>query len=180
MTPSSDNSSSASTGQKKFVELKVYVPCVEVNGRRLISYNGEIFGRAQHAIGYPLDVQQEDEQLYQDDFSGFPKSYRLNGNNDTVPQDDIQSEQTSAATLPDGNNDTKIFSRRYQHTAEFMPSFKPTTPKKRPIDPYSVQQLSQQSPTTTEPMRPKKRRISSPDTEQKKANHPSRPRDFEF
>lgn len=181
MIPSANNSSSASAGQKKFVELKVYVPCVEVNGRPFISHNGEIYAPAQHHIGYPLDVQQDQEQLYQDDFSGFPKSHRLNdNNNNNVSQEDVQYQQASAAILPNGDNDTKNFSRFYQHTAESMPSSKSTTSKKRSMDPYAVQQLSQQSPTATDPMRSKKRRISSPDTEQKKAINPSRQRYFEY
>ncbi|KAH0384971.1 hypothetical protein KCU92_g3889, partial [Aureobasidium melanogenum] len=164
--PFSNDSLGTRTSPKKFVDLKVYVPCVEVNGRPYISHNGEIFGPAQQAIGRQSRVHQDKDQLYQDDFSDVSGFRGVINSNDDIPQEEIQYQQSLAATHPNGNNETKNFDGSYQHitksTAYSIPSSKPTTSKKRPIDSCPVQQ---QSPPATEPTRPKRRRIE-PDTEQ--------------
>lgn len=83
MTSPSNNSSSPSASQKNVVDLKVYIPSVEVNGRTYVSHNGEIYGPAQQNIGYQSGAHQDDEQLYQDDFAGF---HSLTDNNDDIRQ----------------------------------------------------------------------------------------------
>lgn len=166
MTPSSNNSSNPSASQKKVVDLKVYIPSVEVNGRTYVSYNGKIYGPAQQNIGYQSGTHQDDEQLYQDDFAGF---HGLTDNDDDILQEQNQYNQASAATLPDDINDTKILDKSKQHTSQptvwSMPFPEATTSKKRSVDPHPMQKSSQQSYNTT---------MNSPSTEQKKSTMPSR------
>ncbi|KAH0370449.1 hypothetical protein KCU65_g2542, partial [Aureobasidium melanogenum] len=94
--------------KKKFVDLKVYLPCVEVNGRPYLSHNGEIYGPAQQAIGRQYRVDQNEEQLHQEDFSESFKFRGMDDSNDVL-QEKIKHHQSTAATLQDSNNDPKNF-----------------------------------------------------------------------
>ncbi|KAH0341394.1 hypothetical protein KCU81_g6333, partial [Aureobasidium melanogenum] len=169
--PSSDKPSSTRSSQQNFVDLKVYVPCVEINGRSYISHNGEIFGPAQQAIGRQSRVHHE--QLYQEDFSDSLDFRGMNDSND-VAQEEIKYHHSPAVTLSGDNNTTKNFDGSYQHTVESaassIPHYKPATSKKRFIDSCPVQE---QSSTATDLTKPKKRRINSPDIEQKTTNRSS-------
>ncbi|KAG9948157.1 hypothetical protein KCU85_g5277, partial [Aureobasidium melanogenum] len=145
---SADKPSITRSSHQNFVDLKVYVPCVEINGRSYISHNGEIFGPAQQAIGRQSRVDQDKKQLYQEDFSESFKFRGMNDSNDVL-QEEIMLHQSPAATLQDGSNDTKNFDGSSQHTVKSAacstPFSKPITPNKRSVDSCSVPQQEQKT-----------------------------------